>query len=104
MPRTAERHAAEGNATQLSRSALSSTLFNLTVTSEVVAGHNLYYLLVSTSSKGEFIIQRHSPTCDTTTRILVNLFLIATVTPDSSSSIVKENVDILTSPKLTDNT
>lgn len=90
--------------TQLLRPMLNSRLFNLTVTSKVVIGHNLYYLLVSTSSEGEFTIQQHhSPTCYTASRIPINIFLTATVKSDSSSSIVKENMEILTPPKLTDN-
>lgn len=48
-------------------------------------------------------MQHHSPTCYTAAKIPVYVFLIATVKPASFSSILKENVKILTSPKWTDN-
>lgn len=89
--------------TQLLRPTWNSGPLNPTVTTKVGTGHNPYYLLVSASSEGEFIMQHHSPTCYTAARIPVNTLLTATVKSDSSSSTVKENIEILTSPKLTHN-
>lgn len=69
---------------------------------EVVSGHNLCYVLILTSSEGECITQHHNLTCYTAAGIPVNIFLTPAVKPDSSSSIVKENVEILAPPKLSD--
>lgn len=78
--------------TQLSRPVLNSRLCSFTLTKEVVASHKLCYLLVLTSSEGEFIIpQHHSPTYYSAER---GPILIAKMKPDSFSSITKENVEI----------